>query len=149
MSRAALKDRVVARKFGRRGAFVKQGIKRLFLFGGDATDPDTIWIDVKERLSYGERQEVAGSMLESLLIPQSNDKDLDPAARREQLKRAMEIRLDVAGEGPTSLMAWLVEWNLEDEDGTPVALCLEALLQLDPEVADEIGRVIEEHASGN
>lgn len=149
MSRAALKDRVTSRRFGRRGAFVQQGIKRLYLFDGTPDDPDSLWIDVKSRLTYGEAQQVAGAMLDTLLLPQ-DDEGGDPDEVKERLRRTLEIRLDVASEGPTTLLAWLVDWNLEDENGSSVAVSLEALLLLDPEVAKEMSRVISAHnKSGN
>ena len=101
--------------------FVSAAVVRLPL-----TDDD--WIEVKERLSYGEQQRLTGTAV----------------------GRAGNggVGINFADYEIEKLLVWLVDWSLRDEDDKPVKLCRSAIEALDPETASEIDEAIAKHIEG-
>lgn len=114
---------------GRRNAFVVPNTVRLPLPGDESE-----WIEVKERLTYGEEQKLATASFTSVKYSQSKADDGDS-----------EIGLDMKRHALHRIHTWVVDWNLEGENGKRVDLSMAAIENLHPDVADEINAVLDEH----
>lgn len=121
----------------KRSRFVMPDTVKLPLFQGDAADPDCEWIEVKKKLGYGDEQSLANALIDSL---QANDL----AGGAEDVEARMKIKLNAGMEGLYRLVMWIVDWNLEGEEG-PVEVSLNSMKYLDPETARELHRVISAH----
>lgn len=86
------------------------------------------WVEVKERLSYGEQQRLTG-------------KAVGRAA-------ADGVTIDYAAYEIERLVTWLVDWSFRDEQDKPVLLSRDAIDALDPATADEISAAIAAHIEG-
>lgn len=124
---------------GRRGALAKVGIVRYPLFDASLEDPDCAWIDMQTELTYGDQQALAGAIFNSLQL--GGDESLN--------EDALSIKLDVAYDGPAKILAWVVDWNLEDEEGARLSVDMETILALASVYAKEIHRVIDRHVEEN
>ena len=96
-----------------RSRFVIPNTVRLELSEGD-------WIEVKERLTYGEQQALAGASLDKM-TPGSTDIAIN-------LQRYDIMRLDT----------WIVRWSFCDANGKAVKKTRDAIAALDPATAKEI-----------
>ena len=104
--------------------FVTAATVRLELSEGD-------WIEVKERLSYGEQQRLTG-----MAVGRAGDGGIHLDYARYEIER---------------LATWLVDWSFRDDQDKPVALSKKAIENLDPDTADEIDAALNAHieARGN
>lgn len=107
------------------GAFVTGEPVRLDLGAGD-------WIEVKAMLSFGERQRLLGSLLRASV---------------GEAGGTPSVAVDMAEAAIAKVAAWLVDWNLKDDDGRAVPLSRAAIEHLDPAVADAITALIDAHAA--
>jgi hypothetical protein len=106
----------------KRNRFVSPDVKRLPLSDDD-------WIEVKERLTYKERQQLSGAMFRSV-----------KGAADDQ-----EMGVDFARYAILRLKTWLVDWSFRDKEDKPVPLSSAAIENLDPADADEIGEALDKH----
>jgi pyruvate-formate lyase-activating enzyme len=111
-----------------------------YLWDEKEGDPGAEWVKLKRRVSYGDQQDMAGSIVKSIVVP-----DGATDAYKEQLKRSTEFMLDVSNDGPFRLLVLIVDWNLKDRQGKDVALTMESIKLLDTEYAKELHRIASEH----
>jgi hypothetical protein len=128
----------------KRNRFVKPGDVRLPLFGASIDDPECEWIDVKERITYGDQQKLAAVIFNSMVLPSEVLEDENQLA---QFKEGLRLKLDLEMDGPYKILIWGLDWNLEDGDGNIVEFCYDSIINLDPVTAAEINRVIDAHAA--
>lgn len=102
-----------------RNRFVTPATTRLALSSGD-------WLEVKKRLSAGERKAVAGSHLGRFAPDGSRIPDWEALAF-------------------SGILAYLVDWSLRDAEDKPVAITLAALKNLLEEDFKEIDGAIDAH----
>jgi hypothetical protein len=95
----------------KRNRFVTPATVRLELSDGD-------WIEIKERLTYGEERKLANS---ALVATSANGFQVD-------LARAQLLRMEI----------WLTDWSFVDNNGKSVPLTPSAIQNLDPDTAEEI-----------
>lgn len=119
----------------------KTVVKKIF----EGTD-DEETIELKERLTYGETQRLAGAGVKSMReveedVSDSEDEDGEPRKSRAEMDIDVE-RLNVA-----TIDTWVVDWSLKDEDGRPVPKTKSSIRSLDPDTAGEIIAVITKHQS--
>lgn len=105
--------------------FVSPNTVRLDLSDGD-------WIEVKERLTYKEQQQLSGAMLRSIKTVEGDQ----------------EMGVDFARYAILRLKTWLLEWSFRDEHDKPVPLSPAAIENLDPDTAQEIGDALDKHLEG-
>jgi hypothetical protein len=105
-----------------RNRFVTPDTVRLPLSDGD-------WIEVKQRLTNGERRRLNSAAL---------GKSMPLGAE------VTEIAVDFAEMGTARALTYIVDWSLED-DGHRVPFTREAFLSLDEETAAEIDAVLDAH----
>jgi len=106
-----------------RSRFVTPNIARLELSDDD-------WIEVKERLTYGEQQR------------------LNSAGLRYREKTEDGVVLDMERLSVTRLATWIVDWSFDDADGKRVGVSEDAIWALDPETAREIDAALSAHIAG-
>lgn len=94
---------------------------RLELSDGD-------WIEIKERLSYGEQQRLAGAALGKMT----------PGADAE-------IGLNWAMYNIERLSLWIVDWSFNLADGKDAPLNKQTIAALDPATVEEIDAAITAH----
>jgi len=104
-----------------RNRFVTPETARLELSDGD-------WIEVKERLTYGEQQRLAGGALR----PKLTDGEID-------------ISLDLETHSILRLSTWIVDWSFCDAKDKQVEVSRDAIASLDPATVDEIEKVLTTH----
>ena len=85
------------------------------------------WIEVRERLTYGEQQALAGASLDKM-TPGSTDITIN-------LQRYDILRLDT----------WIVGWSFCDANGKSVKKTRNAIAALDPATAKEINDALSAH----
>lgn len=107
-----------------RSRFVAPTTARLGLTDGD-------WVEIKERLSFGETQALTAATL-----AQSGN-----LAGGE----APTLQLDLAGYKVERLCAYLIDWSFRDADGRAVDVSRAAIMALDPATADEIDAALDAH----
>lgn len=106
-----------------RNRFVTPETVRLDLSDGD-------WIEVKRRLTNGERRRLnTAGLSKSLTIGNEQNQEIDIDFAEFSLARAA---------------MWIVDWSFED-DGRRVAVTRVALESLDEETADEIDKALDAH----
>lgn len=105
-------------------AFVEPETKRLDLSDG-------AWIEVKKRLTFGEREQESSAALGNVK-GQSGNKDV-------------EVGLDWKSWKVERMLVWLVDWSARDKTGKPIKINRDSLGALDPESGDEIEAAITEH----
>ncbi len=96
----------------KRSRFVTPATVRRELSDGD-------WIDIKERLTYGEQQTLANAGLTGTRFGGTMQVDF---------ARVPLVRIGM----------WVTDWSLVDENGKNVPVSQDAIAALDPETAHEI-----------
>jgi len=119
-------------------AFVTEDTVKLPLWGGDLADPNVEWVEVKQKVTYGDEQRMANKVIDSMKM------DADSLESDGGMDR-IKIKLDAAMDGPYAILTWGVDWNLVDGDNDHVEFTMDAILALDPPWAREIERVLEDH----
>lgn len=114
-----------------RNFFTFPGETDLYLFPDEFGEQ--FYITVKNRLTFAESEALKGASLTSLHFN----------ANREEGES--EIGLDLKGGAIKRMQTWIISWNLTDHSGKVLAFSKSAIENLDPEVAEEISRVIDEH----
>jgi len=89
---------------------------------------DGDWIEVKERLTYGEQQRLAGGALR----PKLTDGEID-------------ISLDLETHSILRLSTWIVDWSFCDAKGKQVEVSRDAITSLTPDTVDEIEDALTAH----
>lgn len=102
--------------------FVTPDTARVELSDGD-------WIEIKERLTYGEQQRLAGGAL----------------TRMSGTGYGAAIDLDFERYNLLRMETWLVDWSFVGANGKPVKLSRAAIAALDPETAAEIDAALTKH----
>lgn len=100
--------------------FVSAETVKLDLSEGD-------WVEVKGRLTYGERQRLAASSFRTGHLGSD------------------AVDLDFEAYALTKLETWLVDWSFTDAKGKHVSVSRAAIRNLDPETADEITEALNAH----
>jgi len=121
-------------------AFASLGTTKYALWDEDLAEPGAIWIELKDRISYGDENDMAGKIVRSIKVPDNASED-----EVRELKKEIEVMLDISIDGPFRILVWTVDWNLQDENGKTVEIEFDAIRALDLEWADEVNRVITEH----
>ena len=103
-----------------RNRFVAPLTVRLDLSDGD-------WIEVKERLTYGEQQRISSSGV--------------------KYRDADGLVLDLEKSGVTRLLTWIADWSFVGPDDKQRPVTKEAIWELDPGTAREIDAALSEHIS--
>ena len=83
------------------------------------------WIKIKNQITYGDEQDMAGKVVKSIKIPENATED-----EKMGLKREVEMMLDVAIDGPFKILVWVVDWNLKDQSDKSVDLDFDSVRQL-------------------
>jgi len=101
------------------------------------------WIDVKERLTYREEQQFATAMLK---MPTFKLKD---AGDQEKINNS-EVSFDTSRSDAIRMLTWIVDWSAEQENPRTgamerVPVTMEAIDQLDPELAKAIDEALTGH----
>jgi hypothetical protein len=99
-----------------RNRFVQPATKTLELSDGD-------WVEVKERLTYGEQQTLAGGAL---------------GRATGMFEGKPEVALDMARYQIKRFAIWIVDWSFTDAKGKRVPVSEDAIANLDPDTAQEI-----------
>jgi hypothetical protein len=107
-----------------RNRFVVPKTERLELSDGD-------WIDVNERLTYGQEQRLQEAMLGKMSM--------------DELEKVAEIGLTTARAAVDRLETWIVAWSFRDDEDRPVPVSRSAIENLDPYTADEIDAALTAH----
>lgn len=94
----------------------------------ELTDGD--WIEVKERLTYGEEQRLASGAFDKVSKPGDNEAEFSMNMERYNILR---------------LSIWLVDWSFIGPKGKPVRLSKEAIADLDPDTVTEIDAALTAH----
>lgn len=103
-------------------------------------DPDTVqlplsegdWIEVKQRLTYGEQQRLSSASLTSVRIQAGRTDDT-------------EIKLDMQRHAIERIFVWVTEWSFRDKSGKAVKVTRQAIENLREDVADEINTALDEY----
>lgn len=98
------------------------------------TLPEDQWIEVKERLTFGEQQALNTAGLTRLNAP------TDGASSDE-----LGMGLDMARWMVERIAVWLVDWSFRDADDKPVAVSRDAIRALDPDWAQAIQDALDAH----
>lgn len=109
----------------RRGFISPETVKKDLPGGG--------WIEVKKRLTHGEVQALRFNSWGKIGMKFDDNAD------------APEMVLDMALANNMRMLTWICAWGLVDENDRPVAVTLEAIEALDPDVASEIDQVLTAH----
>ncbi len=104
--------------------FVKPATVRMELGDGE-------WIEIKDRLTFGERERLTSAGLRDLRGKQGSDD--------------MSVQLDWAVFKLEKILIWLVDWSARDENDKPVKVSRDALAKLDQDSAQAIQDAIERH----
>lgn len=107
---------------GAKNRFVTPDTVRIELSDGD-------WIEIKERLTYGEQQRLAGGALTRVRGAGDN------AAIDLDFERYTLLRM----------LTWLVDWSFVGANGKPVRVSMSSIAALDPDTAAEIDAAITAH----
>ena len=106
-----------------RNRFVVPNTVRVELSDGD-------WVELKDRLTYGEQQRLASSALTRM----TNSGGADAG-----------IELDFENHSLMRMETWLVDWSFVGLNGKPVSITRAAIAALDPDTAAEIDAAITKH----
>lgn len=92
---------------------------------------DDEWIEVKERLTYGEEQRLATAGLRGARGTGEN----------------MEVTVDWDRFNVARILTWVTDWSFRDERGKSVALTRQAVEALKPEAAREVLEALDAHVA--
>ena len=106
-----------------RNRFVVPNTVRVEISDGD-------WIEIKERLTYGEQKRLETGAMGKMTASGATDPGISLDFERYNLMR---------------LYTWLVAWSFVDENGKRVKISLDAIAALDTETAQEIDDVLTAH----
>ena len=107
-----------------RNRFVLPEVVRLDLSDGD-------WIEVKKRLTNGERRRLnTAALSKSVAIGGESTNEVD---------------IDFAEFGTARALAYLVDWSFRDAQGLRVEVTRSAYESLDEETSDEIDKALDAH----
>lgn len=106
-----------------RNRFVVPNTVRVELSDGD-------WVELKDRLTYGEQQRLASSALTRMTNSGGADAGIELDFEKHSLMR---------------METWLVDWSFVGLNGKPVSITRAAIAALDPETAAEIDAAITKH----
>jgi len=106
-----------------RNRFVVPNTVRVELTDGD-------WVELKDRLTYGEQQRLASSALTRMTNSGGEDAGIELDFEKHSLMR---------------METWLVDWSFVGLNGKPVSITRAAIAALDPETAAEIDAAITKH----
>ncbi len=104
----------------KKNRFITPGTVRLELSEGD-------WIEIKQRLSYGEQQKLASDAL---------------GKKVGLLEGQPQVELDMATYQIKRLRMWIVDWSFTDDRDRHVPVSEDAIANLDPDAAEEIDAAI-------
>lgn len=101
------------------------------------------WIEVKERLTYGEEQRFATAMLK---MPSFKLRD---AGDQEKISNS-EVSFDTTRSDAVRMLTWIVAWSAEQENPRTgvverVPVTMDAIDQLDPDLAKAIDAALTGH----
>lgn len=88
------------------------------------------WIDIKERLTYGEQKRLETGAMGKL----SGGTEEEPA-----------INLDFEKYNITRLLTWIVAWSQQDALGQMIPIDRDSIAALHPDIATEIEDVLTAH----
>ena len=103
--------------------FVEPSTVRVDLSDGD-------WVEIKERLSYGEQRRLTGSGVTRIPDPTTGKISLD---------------LDLEKHSILRMQTWLADWSFADRNGRAVPISAAAIAALDGDTAQEIDTAISLH----
>ena len=106
-----------------RNRFVVPNVIRKEISDGD-------WIEIKERLTYGEQKRLETGAMGKMTADATADAGIVLDFERYNLVR---------------LYTWLVAWSFVDADGKRVKITVDSLAALDQESAQEIDDVLTAH----
>ena len=107
--------------------FVVPNVVRLGLSDGD-------WIEIKERLDFGETQALTAATL-------AQDGNLAGGD-------APTLRLDLGAYKVKRMLMYLLDWSFRDVDDKSVQVTEATIKALDPETAAEIDAALDAHIAG-
>jgi hypothetical protein len=108
--------------------FVRPETVRLHLSEGH-------WIEIKERLPFGEAERLRGMNFQ---LRASSDSFGKGAGQDD-------LRIDMSAYKLARMEAYIVDWSARDEQDKPVRVSRDALAALDQESADEIEQALDSH----
>jgi len=85
---------------------------------------DGDWVDIKARLSYGDRRKASGGMMKVVFNPTSGA--VEP------------IELDIEQQEANLMLVGIVDWNLKDEEGEIAPINKDTVSMLDGETSDRV-----------
>ena len=102
---------------------------------------ETFWLEVKERLTKGERDRVRTSGMKAV----AGIGEAKPGETREP-----QVVVDFAAQGVAQTLEYLVDWSLTDDKGNKLPLAppsrkLDTINALDPDLYDFIESAISKH----
>lgn len=97
------------------------------------------WVEVKERLSFGEAQALNAAGLTRA--------STGPANGHAPTADDFGLEIDMARWAVERVYAWLVDWSFRDAEGRPVKLSRDAVRALDSETAQEIQDALDRHVA--
>lgn len=106
-----------------RNRFIEPKTVRLEISDGD-------WIEVKERLSYGEQQRLASGAFDKVSKLGQNE---------------AEFSMDMERYNVLRLQTWIVDWSFVDARGKQVRVTPQAIAALDPDTVAEIDAALTAH----
>lgn len=107
-----------------RNRFVVPGTVRLDISDGD-------WIEVRERLDFGETQALTAAMLSQTGTLTGGE--------------APTVTLDMAGYKVERMAVYVVEWSFRDANDRPVEVSRATIKSLDVDTANEIDAALDAH----
>lgn len=96
------------------------------------------WIEVKEKLPFGESERLRGMNFQ---LRASSDSFGKGAGQDD-------LRIDMSAYKLARMEAYIVDWSARDDQDKPVKVSRDALAALDQESADEIEAAIDAHIEG-
>ena len=108
--------------------FVDPNTVRLDLSDGD-------WIEIKEQLTYGEQQRLAGGAMTRMVGGPVAGGEVADAAVEMDLEKYQLLRL----------RTWLVDWSFRDRQGKAVRINAASLSSLHPDAVEEINAALTAH----
>lgn len=90
---------------------------------------DGAWIEARNRLTFGEEQQLASAMMSGM-------RNFDTTA---------EIGIDMERGAVERIAIWVTAWNFVDDEDRPVPFTRDAIKALDPDWADRIEKALDAH----